>query len=134
MSGVFWKQPFRLRDQSLKDSPLARPKIDWMAIDERQGARMIDSEISDSDNGSCLTLGAAKECPNSCFELAWLKGLKQIIVGSKIEAFDPIVDRVSRSKDQHRRLEMSCPRAPQDLETVEFRQANIERDKRVGFR
>jgi hypothetical protein len=71
--------------------------------------------------------GAAGAHPRG--QLGHGERLGHVVVGAEVQAAHPVVDRVARRENQHRHGFLGRPQAPQHLETVHLRQADVEDDE-----
>ena len=54
-----------------------------------------------------------------------MEGFGQVIVGAGIQAFNLFLPAVAGSKDQHRGADIAAASLTNNVESVEFRQTNI---------
>jgi len=59
-------------------------------------------------------------------QFAQVEGLEQVIVGTGLQAGDPVADGIARGKHQHRQLQALLAQASQQGEAVFVGQAEVE--------
>ena len=77
----------------------------------------------------------AHQRPNPRQQLFETEGLRQIVVGTMIEALDAAFDGIAGAEDQHRFVETVLAPTVQEIESVAVRKAKIEQNHiKRGFR
>jgi hypothetical protein len=77
---------------------------------------------------------AANERVDPGIQLGEIERLGQVVVGAGIEALDARIDLAARRENEHRHRCSTPSQAPQDLETVDTRQSEIEDHQVIGLR
>src|SRR3954471_17864060 len=94
----------------------------------------IDEQVSVSDDAATdrvreVAIRAPEERLDPAHQLAQTERLRQVVVGTELEA-DHLVDLViTRGQDEDRHLGAGRPQAAEDLEAVHPRQADVEDDE-----
>ena len=99
----------------------------------RWASRVIGSrrEVGEAEHLAGILGPAAQEGPQPGQQLGQGEGLDQVVVGSGVEALDPVVDGVAGGEHEHRGVVVGRPQAPAHVEPVDGGQADVE-DHRVG--
>ncbi len=85
------------------------------------------------DARTAVRLRAAQQRAHARGELRHGERFHHVVVGAEVEAAHAIVDRVSRGEHEHRHwpvlLRRARAQAPQHLEAIHLRQADVEDDE-----
>ncbi len=92
----------------------------------------IDGEVGDFELGRAEIAGAAEKRAEPREKLAKLEGLREVVVGSMIEAGNAILDGVASRQHQDGYAMPSLAETPANLKTVHAGDHNVENDEVVG--
>ena len=74
---------------------------------------------------------ASQERAHTGFELGHREGFGQIVVGAQVQAVHAILDRITRREHDNTRLRAPNTKTPQDLETVDVGEPDVEHEEVV---
>ena len=121
-----------MANHQLEDRVLARGQLDRHVLAIHQPRRPVDGDIADDEHRRGIAAGSPHERAKARHELGDGKGLRQIIVGAKIERLDAIVDGVERRQNQHRRARARLPQILQQRPAAALRHHQVEHHRIVG--
>src|SRR2546426_5513422 len=113
-----------------KELELQRPQPHGQTAKHDPAASKVNSQIPECDHlgfGS-HGLGPPKNRTHPRNEFAGGKRFREVVVGSQLEANDPIGFFVPRGQDQNRNISAAAE-PPAELESVEVRQTEVEHDE-----
>ncbi len=91
----------------------------------------VEPEVADGELGRARLRSTASEGAQPREQLAEREGLAEVVVGTRVEALDSIVDRVTRRQHQHRCPDVPGAECPARREPVDSRQHHVEHDRVV---
>ena len=80
--------------------------------------RRIEPQVADREHGRPLDVAAAHERAQPREELGERERLRQVVVRARVEAGDPVLDRVARGEHQHGRPDPGLAQRAARLEAV----------------
>jgi hypothetical protein len=94
----------------------------------RRAALEIDSNVAEHDDTRRMRrpLLSAQQRRDARDELPLIKWLRQIIIGSRVEAANAIIDRVPRRQHEDRNVARQPAQFPADFEATLVRQPKVE--------
>src|SRR5216684_3093676 len=117
----------RARQKRPKDRELARSKQRRLAGERSLPRRRIEAYFSVAEYGRRAAALTPENGAHPRQQLADLEGFHQIVVRSKVEAIDAVVDAVACCHDNHRKLTAGLAEPAQDFPAIGFGQAKIEK-------
>ena len=106
------------------DRPLTAPDL------VRRG---VEDEVREAHRGGVRAVGAAQQRAQARLELLQRERLDEVVVGARVEAGDPVVDRVAGGEHEHRRVVARLAQAHADLEPVELGHRDVEHHRVVAL-
>jgi len=92
----------------------------------RQNTGIMGPGYWKHDARAAVRLRAPEQRAHARGQLGHGEGLDHVVVGAQVEAPHPVLDGVARGQHQHRDRALGRPQAPQRLESVHLRQADVE--------
>src|SRR4029077_12153387 len=89
----------------------------------------VEFQIADFQNRRRLGPRTPRERLDSRHQLGKGEGLGQVVVGADVESRDPLLERATRGKNQHRGLISARPQFAEQIDTVLAGQLEIENDQ-----
>src|SRR5258708_16829248 len=106
----------------------------WDCLFVARGATAVTVEYKVCVAKLCVAAveAPANECPDTRKELRQDEGFREIVVGTGIQAFDPLFDQTSRRKHHHGRLDSSLTQLAADFDPAQVGQTHIKKDGVLG--
>ena len=117
--------------EHLEESELLRAQVELVIAAPGPVRGRVETQRPDLEHGGTFGGRAAREGPEAGEQLVEGEGLRQVVVGARIEPADTILDRVTRRQHQHRRPDTVLPEPAADVEAVDARQHHVEDDRVV---
>ena len=93
----------------------------------------VERQVTDAQQPSLTLEAPTEEGAQAGQQLRQCVGLDQVVVGTRIETLDAVVDGVARGEHQHRCVVPRTAHAPAHGQPVEVGQSQVEdRARRVG--
>ena len=124
--------PARAKHQRMKERVFARRQLDPLAFELDAPGGGIELDFAHAQQGRRFSRRATDQRAKARRKLLQVERLGHIVVSAAVESLDPVRDRIARRQNEHRRLVAACAHAPQQLETGETRQPQVEYHRRVG--
>src|SRR5712664_330611 len=120
-------------EQVFEHRPLARGEVEKVRSDARASRHRIDTQATEAQLGVLYRLAAADERPHARFQLGEREGLRDVVVGSEVEAAHAIRLGFVSGKDQDAAGVVVAAQLAQHLEPVDSRKADVEHDQVIVF-
>src|ERR1019366_8562223 len=104
---------------------LARRKGDRFSVERHLVRRRVDDQIAYLNDGIGAARSSSKQRANPRRKFFKVEWLHQIVVGSGIETFDTVGNRVARGQNQHWNGVAAPAQRGQDFETALPREAQV---------
>src|SRR6266446_6197656 len=91
----------------------------------------IEREICIAKPCVAAVKAPAHQCTDPRQEFRQNKRLGEVIVGTRIEPFNALLDQSSRGKHHHGRLNSSLSQLPADFDSAEIGQTHVEKNRVV---
>src|SRR5262245_44921416 len=118
-------------EEAFEEGELARAEVDLAAASGDPPGRFVEADRTDLQDRRrpAGTGGSPRECPQPRRQLLVGERLDQVIVGARVEAAHPVVDRVAGGQHQDRQLGPLPPEATSHLEARHVGQPDVENDR-----
>src|SRR6266496_360821 len=120
-------------EQVFEHRPLARGEVEKVRSDARASRYRIDTQATETQLGVLYRLAAADERPHARFQLGERERLRDVVVGSEVEAAHAIRLGFVSGKDQDAAGVVVAAQLAQHLEPVDARKTDVEHDKVIVF-
>jgi hypothetical protein len=117
--------------EHLEESELLRAQVELTVAAPRLVRGRVETQRPDLEHGGPFRGRPAREGAEAGEQLVEGEGLRQVVVGSRIEPAHAILDRVTRGQHQDRRPDPVLAEPAADVEAVDARQHHVEDDRVV---
>src|SRR5581483_4350230 len=117
--------------EQLEKGELLRGEVELVAAAPGSMGRGVEAQVADLEDGGTLDRSAPGERPKTRQELLEGERLRQVVVRSRVETADAVVDSVARRQHENRSPDAVVPQAAADLEAVRAREHDVEDDRVV---
>ena len=118
--------------QGLQQGKLLRGQVDGLLAPPCLQGRSIQAKVSHLQNHRPFDRPAPCQRANPRDQLDERKRLHQVVVGTRVQPGDAVVDGVTGGQHQHARPHVLLAKSPADLEAIRARQHDVEHDDVVG--
>ena len=123
--------PARVPHERLEERELLGESSISVSPRHRSAAAQDRAEASPRELRGPLGRTAADQGSKACEQFRVRERLGEVVVGTRIQAFNPIPHRVSGSQHQNGRPDAGFTKRAADLEAVEAREHDVEHDRVV---
>src|ERR1700731_1257764 len=109
---------FTMPKQIFQELEFASREFQGTPASPRFAIGHIHFQIGESQLKSLISAPASEERSNARQKLRERKWFDEVIIGSLVEPFDSVLDRVTRGKYQHRSLQSALSQSGEHLEPV----------------
>src|SRR5712664_4473143 len=122
----------RPKQKQLEEGNLSGCQWDCHFVARGEAAVTVEYKVCVAKLCVAAMEAPANECPHTRKELRQDEGFREIVVGTCIQAFDPLLDQTSRRKHQHGGLYSSLTQLAADFDPAQVGQTHIEKNGVVG--
>ena len=116
-----------------QDAPFEGGQAQRQTVEAESAELRIIGDRPADDQRRGMACGPAHKRAQPHHNLFHAKRLDEIIVGAGLEAFDFFGPPVARGQDENRQGSAGCTPRPQHCDSADFRQAQIEHGRVIGF-